>query len=116
MPIAAGIVSNGGIAAVFAAFDMATERRRAAVLDSTHHLELVETDMAGIGLTPCRTMVAENIRDLQRLPQHPRRASARCLYLLELDRDVLQRAHDRIDGPGGHPRIERGVLKLSVAE
>jgi hypothetical protein len=41
-------------------------------------------------------MVAETIRDLQRLPRHPRRASARCLNLLELDCDVLQRAHDRI--------------------
>jgi hypothetical protein len=27
--------------------------------------ELLEADMAGIGLTPCRSMAAENIRDLQ---------------------------------------------------
>ena len=61
-------------------------------------------------------MVAETIRDLQRLPRHPRRASARCLNLLELDCDVLQRAHDRIDGLGGDPRVEGRVLKLGVPE
>ena len=70
----------------------------------------------GRHLTPCRTMVAENIRDLQRLPRHPRQASARCLNLLELDCDVLQRAHDRIDGLDGHPRVEGRVLKLGVPE
>jgi hypothetical protein len=38
------------------------------------------------------------------------------LNLLELDRDVLQRAHDCINGLGGHPRVERGILKLGMAE
>src|SRR5262245_38262923 len=43
-------------------------------------------------------------------------ASAGRPDLLKLDRDVLQRAHHRIDGLGGHPRIERRILKLGVAE
>jgi hypothetical protein len=116
MPIAAGVVGNGRVAAVLAAFDMAAERRRATAFDSAHNLELVEADVTGIGYPPCRTVIAENIRDFQGRAQHSRRASARCLNLLELDRDVLQRAHDRIDGPGRHPRVERRVLKLSVAE
>jgi hypothetical protein len=43
---------------------MPAERRRAAVLDRRHHLELAEADMAGVGLAPRRSMAAENIRNL----------------------------------------------------
>jgi hypothetical protein len=46
---------------VLAACDMAAELCRAAVLDRRHHLELLKADMAGIGLTPCRSVAAENI-------------------------------------------------------
>jgi hypothetical protein len=49
MPIAAAVVSNGGVGAVLAAFDMAAERRRAAALDRAHHLQLLEADMTGVG-------------------------------------------------------------------
>ena len=35
-----------------------------------HHLQLVEADMAGVGLTPCRSMAAENIGDLQGRTRH----------------------------------------------
>src|SRR5258707_15218012 len=68
MSIAARVIGDLRIAAVLvlAARHMAAERCRAAVLDRRHHLELAEADMAGIGLTPCRSMVAEDIRDLQR--------------------------------------------------
>ena len=59
--------------ALLAAQDMATQRRRAAVLDRRHYLELIEAYMAGIGLTPCRTMLAENIRELERRTRHARR-------------------------------------------
>ena len=52
--------------ALLAARDMTTERRRAAALDCRHHLQLAEVDMAGIGPAPCRAMVAEDVRDLQR--------------------------------------------------
>jgi hypothetical protein len=55
------VVGDGGIGAVLAARDMATECRRAAALDRTHDLQLVEAHMAGIGATPCRPMVAEDI-------------------------------------------------------
>src|ERR1700680_1623287 len=70
MPVAAGVVGNLGVAAVLVptACDMTPERCRAAALDRRHHLELAEADMAGIGLTPCRSVVAEDIRDLQRPP------------------------------------------------
>ena len=54
--------------------DIAREGCRAAALDCQHHLQPVEADMAGIGLTPCRTTVAENIRNLQSRARHARRA------------------------------------------
>jgi hypothetical protein len=44
---------------------MPTKRRRAAALDRTHHLHLLEADMAAVGFTPSGTVVAEYIRDLQ---------------------------------------------------
>ena len=55
----------GDMAAVVAALDMATERRRAAALDRRHHLELAEAQMAGLGTTPGRPVGTEDIRDLQ---------------------------------------------------
>src|SRR3984893_2083598 len=45
---------------------MPAERRGAATLDRRHHLQLIEADVPGIGSSPCRSMAAENIRDLQR--------------------------------------------------
>ena len=57
---------------VLTARDMAAERCRAAVLDRRYHLELAEAHMAGIGLTPCRSMAAEDIRDLQLRTGHCR--------------------------------------------
>jgi len=67
MSVAAGIIGDLRMTALLAlaARDMAAECGRAAVLDRRHHLELAEADMAGIGLTPCRSMAAEDIRDLQ---------------------------------------------------
>ena len=63
-----------GAVRVLAARDMAAERCRAAVLDRRHHLELAEAHMAGIGLAPCRTMIAEDIRNLQPWTRQQRRA------------------------------------------
>jgi len=40
---------------------MAAEGRRAAALDRTHDLHLIEADVPGIGATPRRPMVAEDI-------------------------------------------------------
>ena len=58
--------------AVIAARDMAAEGRRAAALDRRHRLELAEAHMAGIGLAPCRSMAAEDVRDLQCWAGHGR--------------------------------------------
>src|ERR1700681_4097123 len=70
MPVTAAVVSDDLMGAIFAAHEMAAQRRRAAALDGSHHLQLVEAHMAGIGLPPCRSVVAEDIRDLQRWTGH----------------------------------------------
>jgi len=54
-----------------------TEHRRAAALDGTYHLQLVEAHVPAVGLTPSGTVVAENVRDLQTLLSHVGGASAR---------------------------------------
>jgi hypothetical protein len=43
------------------------------LLDGTHHLQLAEADVAGIGTAPCGAVVAENIRNLQLRARHDRR-------------------------------------------
>src|SRR5216683_1756409 len=45
-----------------------------------------------------------------------RRASAGWSDLLELQRDMLQRAHHLLDRLGGDPRIERRAVELGVTE
>src|SRR5271157_4590147 len=61
----AGIVSHARVRAVFAALDMAAERRGPADLDRRHHLQLGEADMAFVGLAPRRSMGAKDVGDLQ---------------------------------------------------
>jgi hypothetical protein len=70
MPVAARIVRDLAVRALLAARDVTAKRRRAAVLDRRHHLELAEADMAGIGPAPCRAVAAEDVRDLQRWTRH----------------------------------------------
>jgi hypothetical protein len=100
-----------------AARNMAAECRRAAVLDRRHHLELAEADMAGIGLTPCRSMAAENIRDLQLWTCQARRALGGRLAFLDMQRrEAIERAHDLADGIGGNTGIRRRRFQLGVTE
>jgi len=75
MPVAAGVVADLRVAAcyVLAACDMAAERGRAAALDGTHHLQLVEAHMRAVGLAPRRAVIAENVRELQSWSSHGRR-------------------------------------------
>ncbi len=70
MPVLGVVVSDDRAGAVLTARHMAAKHRRAAALDRTHHLQLVEADVPGVGLAPCRPMVAEDIRDLQRRTGH----------------------------------------------
>src|SRR6202008_1626245 len=77
MPVAAGVVRDLGMATrrVLAARDMPAERRRATALDRTHDLQLLEADMAMVGLSPRRAVIAEDVRDLQSKSTHGRRRS-----------------------------------------
>ena len=70
--VAATVEGDDGVAAciVLAARDMSAEHCGAAALDRTHHLQLAEADMAGIGTAPCGTVVAEDVRNLQRWTDH----------------------------------------------
>ena len=65
--VTATVVSDDGVttALVLAARDVTTERRCAAALNRTHHLHLLEADVAAVGRTPSGAVVAENVRDLQ---------------------------------------------------
>src|SRR6476660_6032975 len=76
VPVAAAVVGDDGVSAllVLATRHMAAERRCAATLDRTHDLHLAKAHMTGVGSTPRRPEVAENIRDLQRWTGHSRYA------------------------------------------
>src|SRR4029077_14577351 len=107
MPVAATVVRDLGVRALLAARDMSAERRGAAALDRRHRLQLAEADMAGIGSAPCRSMIAEDIRDLQYRTRHARRALGGRLGPLDVAGDMLQRAHHLPDRLGGDACIER---------
>ena len=84
MPIAAGVVRDQRMAArrVLAACDVPAERRRAAMLDRSHHLRLVKAQMPAVGLTPSSAVIAEDVRDLQSRSSHggaKAPAALRCL-------------------------------------
>ena len=116
MPIAAGIVGDQRVGALLAARDMPSERRRAAVLDRRHDLELAEAHMASIGLTPCRPVIAEDIRDLQRRARHARRAlGGRRAFVARSD-ETIERARHLADDLGRNLGIARGRIELDVAE
>ena len=83
VPVAAGVVGDLRVRAVLAARNIPSESRRAAALDRRHHLQLIEAHMAGVGLTPRRSVAAEDIRDLKRRARHNCRASTGRLSLFE---------------------------------
>jgi hypothetical protein len=65
MAVAAGIVGDPRMSAVFATFDVSAERRRATNLDRRHDAALSEAYMAGIGRAPRLTVATEDVRHLQ---------------------------------------------------
>src|SRR4029077_6355748 len=116
MPIATAIIGDDFVGAFFAARDMPAEGRRAAALDRRHYLQLAEAHVAGVGLAPRRSVVAADIRDLQRTP-HYRRGLCGRLVTSGLQRgQAIQRAHDVPDGVGGDARVERGRIELGVPQ
>ena len=77
--------------------------------------------MAGIGPAPCRAVVAEDVRDLQRWTRHESRAlSGRAAFGLILlghqRREAVERAHNLADGVGGDAGVERRGVELGVPQ
>jgi hypothetical protein len=74
--------------------------------------------MTGMGLSPHRSMAAENIRDLQLWTYHARRVlGGRLVFdgLVFLERrEAIERAHDLADRVGGNARLERRRIQLRV--
>ena len=117
MPVAAASIENLHVLASIAADHIAAQPRRAAGFDGRHHLELVEADMAGIGGTPCRTVIAEDVRDLQSGLRHGIGPLAGCLaLLLRQRRQPIQRARHRADRPGRDLRIDRCRLQFGMPQ
>ena len=113
MAVAAGVVGDPGVGAVLAARHVTAQRRRAAVLDGRHDLDLAEAQVARPGAAPGRPLGAEDIRDLQRRTHHGAAGSGgwrlvRC--------QMLQRALDRTQGGAGDLAIARGRVELLVPE
>ena len=101
MPVTATVVGNGRVRAVLATHDVPAERRRAAVLDRAHHLQLAEAHVAAVGLTPCGPVVTEDVRDLQHGTGH--RSRRRLVRLLRHQwREPVERAHHLTDDVAGH--------------
>ena len=127
VPVAARIIGNERVRAVLAARDMAAEYCRAAALDSRHHFQLVEADVASICLTPRCPVVAEDIRDLQRWTGHLRRRLRRRLvflapllgFLRPLTlrlRQPVKRALDGRDRARGDVKIARRGLQFFMTQ
>src|ERR1700760_3085031 len=72
MAITARVIGNPRITAVLVLTtrNMAAEGCGAAALDRIHDFELAEAHMAGVGLTPRRSEVAEDIRDFESGTDH----------------------------------------------
>src|ERR1700674_5904657 len=101
---------------------MPAEGRRAAALDRTHDLHLIEADVSGVGSAPRRPVVAEDIRDLQLWARHDRGWLRRRLVLpaflglLVRLRQQVERALDAGDHPGGNTGVARRRVQLVVTQ
>ena len=68
VPVAARVISDAGVGAVAALFDMAAERRRAADLDGAHDTQLIARECAGPAIG--RTVSSKNAGQLDSRPRH----------------------------------------------
>ena len=100
VPVAAGVVRDAQVGAGFAAFDMTAQCRRSAALDRRHHLQLAEAHMAGVGGTPSRPVMTEDVRHLDRRPRQRPRLAGHLQQEIEWARHLA----DRADGDAGVKR------------
>src|SRR5215469_14168361 len=95
---------------------MATKRRRAALFDRRHDLELTEAHMPGIGPAPVGSMAIKDVGDLQ-----PRRRTAAWLDLGS--RSLFDQWCEPVEGAGdgadrhiGDAGVKRRGVELGVAQ
>jgi hypothetical protein len=65
MPVATRVIGDPNVAAVVAAIDMAAKRRRPAVLDRRHDLELGKAQVTGLNGAIAGPFRSEDIGDLK---------------------------------------------------
>jgi hypothetical protein len=76
MPIAAGVVGNGRVAAIVAALNVAAKRSCPARLNRSHHAKCGSVEVAGIAGAKAVAVAAEHVRHLQHRARHGRRYGA----------------------------------------
>jgi hypothetical protein len=116
MAVAARVVGNPAVAALFAALDMTAEDGRAAVLDGRHHLELAKAEMPGIGSPPGGAVAMEDVRDLQPVAAHGRRLHSGPRPPFGRLREPIERAGHGADRGVGDTGVPRRGVELGVAE
>jgi hypothetical protein len=109
----ATVIGNAPVPAVLTGIDVAAKRGRAAILDRRHDLELGQAQVTGLSGTIAGAFSSEDIGDLDRGAQA---ALAAGILALHQHRQTLQRTGHRADRLGRDTRIERGRIKLAVAE
>jgi hypothetical protein len=65
VPVAAAVIGDPPMPAIFAGFNMAAKRRSAAGLNRRHHLELDKAQMSGVRGPVCGSGSAEDVGDLK---------------------------------------------------
>ena len=88
VPVAAAVVGDPKVAAVVAAIDMAAKRRRPAVLDRRHDLELGNAQVTGLNGAIAGPFSSEDIGDLKRGAQA---GSVAMLLALHQRRQMFER-------------------------
>jgi hypothetical protein len=86
---------------------MPPQHRGAALLDGRHDLELPQTQVRVLSLTPGQPVGPEDIRDFQGRTPHGRRLGGV---------EALQRTDDLVQDLGGDLGVEGGGIELLVAE
>ena len=90
---------------------MAAKRRRPAVLDRRHDLELGKAEMTGLNGAIAGSFSSEDIGDLKRGAQA---GSVAVLLALHQRRQMFERTGHRADRLGGNTSIERGRIEPAV--
>ena len=114
--IAARVVGDAAVAAIFAALDMPAERDRTALLDRRHDLELLQAHMSGIGPSPVGPMAMKDICNLQLRAVHRRRLGLGSLPLVDQGCELVERAGDGPDRRTGNAGVKCRGVELGVAE